>query len=137
MTESMGQQVVVENRPGAGSNIAAEALAKAAPDGYTILACTTGLFAIQPFLYKKLPYDPEKDLLPVTQTGSLPYIVVVHPSLPVKGIADFVALAKRRPGELNYASSESAPRRTCPRSIFVMSPRSTWCTSPTKAPGKR
>ena len=105
MTENMGQQVVVENRPGAGSNIAAEALAKAPPDGYTILACTTGLFAIQPFLYKKLPYDPEKDLLPVTQTGSLPYIIVVHPSLPVKGVRDFVALAKRRPGELNYASS--------------------------------
>ena len=105
MTESMGQQVVVENRPGAGSNIAAEALAKAPPDGYTILACTTGLFAIQPFLYKKLPYDPEKDLLPVTQTGSLPYIIVVHPSLPVKGVRDFVVLAKRRPGELNYASS--------------------------------
>ena len=105
MTDSMGQQVVVENRPGAGSNIAAEALAKAPPDGYTILACTTGLFAIQPFLYKKLPYDPEKDLLPVTQTGSLPYIIVVHPSLPVKGVRDFVALAKRRPGELNYASS--------------------------------
>jgi tripartite-type tricarboxylate transporter receptor subunit TctC len=105
MSDSMGQQVVVENRPGAGSNIAAEALAKSPPDGYTILACTTGLFAIQPFLFKKLPYDPEKDLLPVTQTGSLPYIVVVHPSLPVKGVAEFVALAKRRPGELNYASS--------------------------------
>ncbi len=105
MSESIGQQVVVENRPGAGSNIAAEALAKSPPDGHTILACTTGLFAIQPFLFKKLPYDPEKDLLPVTQTGSLPYIIVVHPSLPVQGVRDFVALAKRRPGELNYASS--------------------------------
>jgi len=105
MSDSIGQQVVVENRPGAGSNIAAEALAKSPPDGHTILACTTGLFAIQPFLFKKLPYDPEKDLLPVTQTGSLPYIIVVHPSLPVKGVRDFVQLAKRRPGELNYASS--------------------------------
>ena len=105
MSKNIGQQVVVENRPGAGGNIAAELVAKAPPDGYTMFACTTGVFAIQPFLYSKLPYDPEKDLVPVTQTGSLPYIIVMHPSLPAKNVKEFIALAKARPGQINYASS--------------------------------
>ena len=78
---------------------------KAPPDGYTLHACTTGVFAIQPFLYSKLPYDPEKGIAPVTQTGSLPYIIVVHPSLPVKGTRDFINFVKARPGQVNYASS--------------------------------
>lgn len=105
MSKTIGQQVVVENRPGAGGNIAAEAASKAPPDGHTIFACTTGVFAIQPFLYSKLPYDPEKGFAHVTQTGSLPYIVVTHPSLPAKNIREFIAVAKARPGEINYASS--------------------------------
>jgi len=105
MSESFSQQVVVDNRTGAGGMISAEALAKSPPDGYTIHACTTGIFAILPFLYKKLPYDPEKDLQPVTQTGSLPYIVVTHPSIPAKNIRDLLAIAKRRPGDINFASS--------------------------------
>ena len=71
MTKNVGQQVVVENRPGAGGNIAAELASKAVPDGHTLHACTTGVFAIAPFIYSKLPYDPEKGLVPVTQTGSL------------------------------------------------------------------
>lgn len=105
MSENFGQQVVVDNRTGAGGMISAEALAKSPPDGYTIQACTTGMFAIQPFLYKKLPYDPERDLQPVTQTGSLPYIVVTHPSLPAKTIRELLAIAKQRPGDINFASS--------------------------------
>lgn len=105
MSKSIGQQVVVENRPGAGGNIAAELTTKAPPDGHTIFACTTGVFAIQPFLYSKLPYDPEKGFAHITQTGSLPYIVVTHPSLPAKNIREFIAVAKARPGEINYASS--------------------------------
>ncbi len=105
MTKNIGQQVVVENRPGAGGNIAAEAASKAPPDGYTIFACTTGVFAIQPFMYSKLPYDPEKGFAHITQTGTLPYIVVIHPSLPAKTIREFIAVAKARPGEINYASS--------------------------------
>ena len=105
MSKNTGQQVVVDNRPGAGGNIAAELASKASPDGHTLFACTTGVFAIQPFLYSKLPYDPEKGLVPVTQTGSLPYIIVVHPSLPVKNVKDFIAFVKARPGDVNYASS--------------------------------
>lgn len=105
MTKGFGQQVVVDNRPGAGSVIAAELTAKAPPDGYTLFACTTGIFAILPFIQSKLPYDPEKDLAPVTQTGSLPYIIVLHPSLPARNVKEFIALAKARPGQINFASS--------------------------------
>jgi len=105
MTDNVGQQVVVDNRPGAGGIIAAEILSKSPPDGYTMFACTTGNFAIIPYLYKTVPYNADKDLVPVTQTGSLPYIVDVHPSLPVKNIREFIAFVKPRPGQINYASS--------------------------------
>jgi tripartite-type tricarboxylate transporter receptor subunit TctC len=105
MAKNVGQQVVVDNRPGAGSAIAAEVTAKAPPDGHTLFACTTGVFAIMPFLYSKLGYNHEKDLVPVTQTGSLPYIIVLHPSLPAKNLKEFIALARARPGQINFASS--------------------------------
>src|SRR5499426_4066414 len=97
MAKNIGQQVIVENRPGAGSAIAAELTAKASPDGHTLFACTTGVFAIMPFLYSKLGYNHEKDLVPVTQTGSLPYIIDLHPSLPARNVKEFIALARARP----------------------------------------
>ena len=105
LSDRWGQSVLVDNRTGAGGIIAAEILAKSPPDGHTIFACTTGNFAIQPFLYKTLPFNPDKDLVPVTQTGSLPYIIVVHPSLPVKNVKELIAFAKSHPGQINYASS--------------------------------
>jgi tripartite-type tricarboxylate transporter receptor subunit TctC len=105
MSESMGQQVLVDNRPGAGGAIGAEIVAKSPPDGYTMITAVTGIMAINQFLYRSLPYNPEKDFAPVTQVGSLPLILVVHPSIPAKTVKELIAFAKARPGQLNYGSS--------------------------------
>ncbi len=100
---SLGQQVVVDNRPGAGGNVGAEIAAKAAPDGYTMLMGNTAL-VVSPYLFAKLPFDPLTDFVPVTQVNSAPLLLVVHPALPVKSVAELVAYAKARPGKLNYGS---------------------------------
>jgi tripartite-type tricarboxylate transporter receptor subunit TctC len=102
--ESWGQPMVVENRPGAGAIVGVEAVAKAAPDGYTIGIADTGPLAINPALYPKLPYDPLRDFAPVIEVAKLPFMLVAHPSLGVSSIAELVAAAKREPGRINYAS---------------------------------
>lgn len=104
MSESMGQTFVVDNRPGAGSLNGTEAVAKAAPDGHTLLTVAAS-FSINPSLHEKLPFDPIGDFTPITRFAALPHILVVHPTLPVKSVKDLIALAKAKPGELNYASS--------------------------------
>jgi len=102
--EFLGQQVIIDNRPGAGGNIGAEATVRAAPDGYTVVMAATSL-ASNPALQRKMPFDPLKDLVPVSGCCEVPIIVVVHPSLPMKDIKEFVAYAKAYPGKLTYASS--------------------------------
>ncbi|HTQ00402.1 MAG TPA: tripartite tricarboxylate transporter substrate binding protein [Casimicrobiaceae bacterium] len=103
--ERLGQPVVVDNRGGAGGAIGAEAVAKAPPDGYTLLFSTMGVLAINPSLYKKLAYDPIKDFAPVSLTHSTANVLVVHPSVPARNVAELIALAKAKPGTLTFGSS--------------------------------
>ena len=104
MSQLIGQQVVMDFRPGASGNIGTELAARAAPDGYTLLLNTLPL-VVNPSLYRKLPFDVAKDLAPISLIGSAPFVLVIHPSLPVKSVKELVALAKAQPGKLNYASA--------------------------------
>ncbi len=104
LTEALGQQVSLDNRPGAGGNIAAEIVVKAPADGYTVLTGFPGL-AINPSLYAKMNYDPLKDLAPVILISSAPLLMVAHPALPARTVKELIALAKRRPGELSFPSA--------------------------------
>jgi tripartite-type tricarboxylate transporter receptor subunit TctC len=103
--EALKATLVVDNRGGAGGSIGADAVAKAAPDGQTLLVATVGTHAINPSLYKKLSYDPVKDFTPIALVATAPVAIVVHPSLPVTSVVELVALAKREPGKLNYGSA--------------------------------
>ncbi|MES2564549.1 MAG: tripartite tricarboxylate transporter substrate binding protein, partial [Pseudomonadota bacterium] len=102
--ERLGQQVIMDYRPGAGGNIGAELLAKSAPDGYTIMVTTPGIIAVNPALYAKLPFDTLRDFIGVSNAATTANIMIVHPSLPVKTVRDLIELARARPGELSYAS---------------------------------
>ncbi len=104
LTPVLKQTVVVENRAGAGGNVGAEAVAKSAPDGYTFLMGTPGTQAINQFLYAKMPYDTEKDLIPVSYVVRVPNVLIVPPSLGVKSIDELIALARSKPGRLTYGS---------------------------------
>jgi tripartite-type tricarboxylate transporter receptor subunit TctC len=105
MSERLGQQMIIDNRPGAGTIIGAEIAAKAPPDGYALFLGITGTMAINPSMYRKLPYDPVRDFAAVALVGTGPNVLVVHPALPAKSIRELIAIAKAHPGKLSYASA--------------------------------
>jgi tripartite-type tricarboxylate transporter receptor subunit TctC len=107
MAEVLGQQIVVENRGGANGTLGAVAAAQSRPDGYTMMLATAGELALKPLLDANLPYDPERDFDPVVMLGITPVVIAVHPSVPARTMAEFIALAKARPGQLNMANSGS------------------------------
>ena len=104
LQESMGQPFPVENRSGAGGNVGADVVAKAAPDGYTLLVSTNGVFAINKALYKSMPFDPDKDIAPVSLLATAPQMLVVNPSLGIRDFKQFLEHARRNPGKLSYGS---------------------------------
>lgn len=104
LSEAMGQQVIVDNRPGAGSTIGTDIVAKSKPDGYTLLLTST-THVISPSLYKNLPFNTMADFTPIMRVASGPYVLVVHPSLPAKNVRELIALAKAQPGKIDYATS--------------------------------
>jgi tripartite-type tricarboxylate transporter receptor subunit TctC len=105
VSENWPQTIIIDNRGGAAGNIGAEVVAKSAPDGYTILLGNIATHGINPALYKKLPYDPIQDFVPVTLLASVPPLIVVHPSVPAKTLRELIALSKSRPGQLNYGGA--------------------------------
>jgi len=117
LSEALGHQVVVDNRPGAGSTIGAELVAKAPPDGYTLLMISNTHF-VSAALYKTLAYDAVNDYSPVTQVTSAPNVIVVHPSLPVKTVKELIALAKAKPGKIDYASSGNGSTQHLTGALF-------------------
>jgi tripartite-type tricarboxylate transporter receptor subunit TctC len=105
LTERLGQQVVVDNRPGAGGSVGGEAVARANPDGHTLLMAANGTVAVAPHLIKNLPFDAQRDLAPISQVVTSPLALLVHPAVPAHSIRELVDLAKSRPGSINFASS--------------------------------
>jgi tripartite-type tricarboxylate transporter receptor subunit TctC len=105
LTEAWGQSVVVENKPGAGGNIGADLVAKAAPDGYTLLMTSGSIVAANPYMYKNMGFDPAKDLAPITNVASGPQVLVINKDLPAKGLKEFIAQAKANPKTINFGSA--------------------------------
>ncbi len=118
LPEFLGQQVVVDNRPGAGGLIGTDTVAKSAPDGYTLLAASTP-HVILPHLHKKIPFDALQDFAPVMQFGDQPYALTVHPSLGVNSVKELIALAQKQPGKINYASSGNGGAQHMFAALFV------------------
>lgn len=136
LTESLGQNVIVDNRPGAGSINGTDMVAKATPDGHTVLAVAAS-FTINPAVRKKLPFDPVRDFTPVTQLVTLPHILVLHPSVPATSVKEFIALAKSKPGVLNYGISGIATSTHMAGELFMHMTRIKMVSIPYKggAPG--
>lgn len=107
LSKTLGQQVTVENRPGAGGNLGSELVARAAPDGYTMVVSPSSLHGITPFLYSKLTYDPNKDLTPIIVLGSFANVLVVNPAVKANNVAELITLIRSQPGKISYASSGS------------------------------
>jgi tripartite-type tricarboxylate transporter receptor subunit TctC len=107
LSEALGQPVIVDNRPGAGSIIGTDLVAKATPDGYTLLVVASSI-TLNPTLHKNLPFDPIRDLAPISQLSAFPNMLTLHPSVPAKSVKELIALAKAKPGQLNYGSSGTA-----------------------------
>ncbi|MCA1457685.1 tripartite tricarboxylate transporter substrate binding protein [Bradyrhizobium sp. BRP22] len=108
LSESLGQPVIIENKPGAGAILATDYVAKSAPDGYTLLIGASGAMVINPAVYTKLPYDPVRDLIPISELGSFPLILIVNAASPFKSVSELVAYAKQNPNKANYSSSSAA-----------------------------
>ena len=108
MQEAWGEPVLIDNKPGANSIIAAEYVAKSAPDGYTLLVNATGGMSVNPVLYTKLPYDSLKDFVPISMVGVFPLVLVVHPSLPAGSVTELIAYARANPGKLDYSAGSTA-----------------------------
>ena len=131
--ESLGQPIVVENKAGAGGVVGTSLIAKAAPDGYTIGTGNLAPMAVNPTLMKDMPYNPQKDLAPIILIENSPLVLSVNNELPVKTLADLIALAKKEPGSCRSARPAWAARITCRAKCSVSRPRSTSCTCPTRA----
>jgi tripartite-type tricarboxylate transporter receptor subunit TctC len=120
LSKSLGQQVVAENRLGAGGNIAAEAAARSAPDGYTMFMATSAILAVNPVLYAKVPFDPIKDFAPVSVVVSADNVLILHPSVPAKSIPELIALAKANPGKYSFASAGNGSSTHLAAEMFRM-----------------
>jgi len=134
LTEGLGQAVVVENRPGASGMIADEAVAKAPPDGYTLMMGTQTTLAVAPNLYRKFGLDPAKEFVGVSMAGISPLALVVHPSLPARSVKDVIAMAKARPGALNFGSGGVGTTTRPPGSPWSRPPARRATSSPASTP---
>lgn len=119
LSDRLGQPLVVENRPGAGGNIAAEHVARSAPDGYTLFMASSGILAANQALYRSLPFDTLRDFAPITQVAFVPNLLVVHPSVPARGLAELIALARSQPGRINYGSAGAGTSQHIAASLFA------------------
>ena len=135
LTQALGQSVIVENRAGAGGNIGADAVARAKPDGYTIMFGTSGPLAINKSLYSKIGYDPAKSFAPIIRVGYLPNVLVVHPNVKANTVQELIALDKARPGSLNYASSGNGASSHLAGVLFNQEAQTTFQHVPYKGTG--
>ena len=132
LSETWGQSVIVENKPGANGNVGADLVAKAPADGYTLLLCDVGALAISPAVYTSLGFDPNKDFAPVTMVAYSPHILAVNPELPAKSVKELIELAKSKPGMLNYAASSVASAPHLAGIDFATRAGITWAYIPYK-----